>query len=63
MLFFHPLTLGQILSAALVFGTLFYLEAFAKKRHHPPPPPPPPITPPTPSRGDDHQTTVTVVTK
>lgn len=31
VVFFHPLTTGQILSAVLVFGTLFYLEAFGKK--------------------------------
>jgi len=38
IIFFHPLTVGQWLSAALVFGVLFYKDALMKKSSHQHPP-------------------------
>jgi len=39
IIYLHPLTISQWLSAFLVFGSLYYKEALMKTHHHGPPPP------------------------
>jgi adenosine 3'-phospho 5'-phosphosulfate transporter B2 len=47
IVYFHSLSVGQIISAATVFGTLYYLEG--TKTRHPPPPKLPFTAPPHPT--------------
>eukprot|EP01103_Thecamoeba_quadrilineata_P006773 TRINITY_DN164_c0_g3_i1.p1 TRINITY_DN164_c0_g3~~TRINITY_DN164_c0_g3_i1.p1 ORF type:complete len:415 (-),score=78.34 TRINITY_DN164_c0_g3_i1:692-1828(-) len=45
LIYLHPLTIGQWVSAFLVFGTIYYKDTQMRKAHghsHAPPPPPPP---------------------